>query len=167
MDDIDGRIERIYRHCNSAQRPWAFLYLLRCCCSPSRNPRTFWRVVSEHWSAFDLIPYEEFEREFARYKRRWNPSFMSHESRLVFESIPASVRVFRGGNGESAVRGLSFSLNRRVAEGFAEGHRGIRYPDPRVFEMTVSRDEIAFVCNDRDELEVVLFNIPQGGCEQA
>lgn len=107
----------------------------------------FWEVVTKSWSSFDLIPHEDFEGLFARFV----------DSAPKCE--PTRMTVFRGQNA-GAPLGLSWTLDRKVAEEFARGHRGIRNRHPVVLERVVTRDQVAFVCDDREEKEIVLLAVP-------
>ena len=108
----------------------------------------FWRVVKREWSTFDLIPHQEFERLFARF-----------DSHLDSTDAPCNLTVYRG-QSEDDGPGLSWTTSLEVAQAFARGHRGMSTPNPCVHQINVSSDEIAFTCDDRDESEVVLREIP-------
>jgi hypothetical protein len=81
--------------------------------------------------------------------------FFPPEQRQFFETLPLRVRVFRGCS-RPRVRGVSWAIDRAVAEGFARGHRGIRVPDPVVASAVIPKEYIFFATNDRSEQEVVL-----------
>lgn len=108
----------------------------------------FWEVVTEVWSGFDRIPHEEFDRLFARFASSIPPC-----------DVPETLTVYRGQDSE-VEKGLSWTLSRETAQEFARGHRGIMNKYPLVHEMEVNREHVAFVCNDRDEQEIVLKEIP-------
>lgn len=63
--------------------------------------------------------------------------------------------VYRGCSRER-VRGLSWTLDEKVAQSFARGHRGIPVPDPVVVCGEIGRKHVFGVFNDRDESEIVL-----------
>ena len=75
------------------------------------------------------------------------------------KGLPATMTVYRGQSADASP-GLSWTLDRKVAERFARGHRGMKLPNPVVLEITVSRDDVALFITDRDEAEVVLFEAP-------
>lgn len=110
---------------------------------------TFWAVTRETWNECDRIPHERFEGLFARYgaddyiKRRSLP-----------RHIGKTVTVWRG-QGHHQEVGLSWTLSREVAEKFARGLR-FRNRYPIVFRRRVSRDDILFCDDSRNEQEVVL-----------
>jgi hypothetical protein len=132
---------------SSTERPWIALEWA------SRLEWTdgdvFWEVMNEAWSSFDLIPHKEFVKAFRQFK-----AFAPREG------IPPRVTVYRGQSKNSPL-GLSWTTSRAVAESFAHGHRGIRNPYSVVYSLEVTRKQIAFLCDDREESEVVLFNIPR------
>ncbi|WP_298494827.1 hypothetical protein [uncultured Maritimibacter sp.] len=111
--------------------------------------KLFWEVVVEVWSDFDRIPHEDFARLFNRFS-----------ATKPYTGLMERLTVFRGQSGD-AQPGLSWTTKREVAEGFAHGHRGIRVPNPVVLERTISPDEIAFTCHEREEHEVVLLGLPE------
>jgi hypothetical protein len=55
--------------------------------------------------------------------------FLSEQQRKFFVELPAQVQVFRS-RSRPRVRGIAWTTDRIIAEGFARGHRGIRVPDP-------------------------------------
>jgi hypothetical protein len=115
---------------------------------PNEAGETFWQVITETWPDFDLIPHPAFEEQFRRF-RLTAPGSCAKQPCLLYR-----------GQDVSAPLGLSWTRDRAVAEGFAKGHRGILNANPVVFSYQPSPSEIAFVCDERDESEVVLLEIP-------
>ena len=74
--------------------------------------------------------------------------------------VPERLTIYRGQNTRKP-DGLSWTLDQKVAEEFARGHRGIFNPTPVVLKLDVTREQVAFVCHDREESEVVLRSIPR------
>jgi hypothetical protein len=109
----------------------------------------FWPIVSRAWSGFDRIPHEEFAEWFHIF-RRWRPKV---------EGLPRRMTVYRGQDANAPL-GLSWTRNRKVAEEFARGHRIYFNPNPIVHEIVITPGKVAFICNDRDEEEIVLRAIP-------
>jgi hypothetical protein len=64
-------------------------------------------------------------------------------------------KVYRGCS-RRRVRGLSWTLEREVAEGFARGHRHIRVPDPVIASAAISNAHIFCRINSRNEREVLI-----------
>lgn len=151
-----GVLPHLLRWHGSAERPRALLDLV----SAMRvDGAAFWRLVVEAWSGFDRIPHRDFAAAFRNYRSAWSPDAMGPADRAAFDALPAQVTIYRGQSAQAAP-GLAWSLVREVATGFAMGHRGIRVPSPAVLKTTVRRSSIAFVCTDRNEVEVVLFRKP-------
>lgn len=69
--------------------------------------------------------------------------------------LPNPLTVYRGCH-STRVRGLSWTTDCKVAEGFARGHRGIRVPDAVVASAQIPKEAIFMVCLGRQESEVVL-----------
>ncbi len=128
----------------SVQRPWKVLAW-----AETASGRAFWSVTVRAWTTFDRIPHPEFAAVFARFAEHAPPK----------QRLPERVTVYRG-QSASAPMGLSWTRDRRVAEGFARGHRNIRVPDPVVLEMEVTPAQVAFCTNARKEREVVLMAVP-------
>ena len=117
---------------------------------------TFWRTVMTEWSGFDAIDHESFFHLFYCYRRAWTPGLMHPDDRAAYAALPGRMTVYRGAD-LSAPMGLSWTLDRDIAAGFAEGHRGMMNPCPAVFTATVSPADVAFMQTERGEREVVLF----------
>ena len=146
MRDPDGVIAFVGKHGSSARRPllvseWAFQL-------PPECGEAFWQVVTACWDGFDRIPHVDYEKLFEMFSDRVPPC-----------DVPESLTVYRGQDAD-AEKGLSWTRDRKVAEAFAHGHRGLNNPNPVVLEMEVFRGDVAFTCEERDEAEVVLMRIP-------
>ena len=115
----------------SAARPLAFLALHRNVFprSTEQAGAEFWRWVANEWSGFDAIPHATFQRQFSKWRLHWDASHMPVAERRLFESLPRNTTIYRG---QRSLRkpGLSWTLDRTVAEGFARGHRGMAHPHP-------------------------------------
>src|SRR5262245_17377515 len=85
----------------------------------------FWRVWLNWWNVCDLLwlyrglVVDTLQERHARTKAY---AFQSPGDRAFYDALPSSVEVFRGGN-RSTIRGVSWTLDRKVAEGFATGKR--------------------------------------------
>lgn len=131
---------------NSAQRP--HLVVAWANDLADDDGPLFWEVVTTAWSGFDLIPHKGFADLFHRFASSVPPC-----------EVDQQVTVYRGQDAD-ADKGLSWTRDRKVAEAFAHGHRGLKNPSPMIFEMKIEPEQIAFVCHDRDEAEVVLRRLP-------
>ncbi|MGD0431197.1 MAG: hypothetical protein ABSA58_08900 [Acetobacteraceae bacterium] len=161
------------RERGSVDRTW---YVLNVCDSPvclerlglrkSDVSRFFWHFVARHWADFDGIPHAKFAAEFARHRAGWEPEIMTWghpkgtDNLRTYKGLPDSVTVYRG-QGMSQPVGLSWTLERDIAAAFASGPRGESNPEPVILTRTIARKDIAFVVNEREESEVVLFAPPK------
>lgn len=153
--DIGEAIAEIHRRCNSTSRPDAFLRLF------AKFPHvSVWPIVVENWPGFDLIPHKKFESLFRKNADTWSKNAMTGADLELYDSLPEKVTVYRGGNGSTAARGLSWTLCPEVAERFAVGHRIFFNKSPAVVELQVDKRTVAFCCTERNESEVVLFSVP-------
>ena len=157
----DDPILSALRWYGSHERPGAFLdiflenvpeYFERC--------RRFWPYVAQEWSSFDRIPHRDYARCFRAFWLGWSADCMEPEARRFYDSLPPMVTLYRGADRQSG-KGLSWTLDMETAEGFARGHRGLRYPNPTIFSARVRKSSVAFVCVDRGESECVLFRPPR------
>lgn len=130
----------------STVRPWHVLEFAQQL--GDSEGAVFWRIVTEEWSGFDLIPHAEYEKQFTRFSATAPGSANTD-----------SVSLFRGQDADAPV-GLSWTSCPNVAAGFARGHRGMRNKAPVVLETIVDCAQIAFECDDRSEHEYVLLARP-------
>ena len=87
----------------------------------------FWRWVVREWGGFDSIPHDRFRYAFQRWRPYWSLDFMSPDDRATYSHFPdEGITIFRGQDRNRRL-GLSWTINREVAEGFARGHRNFRY----------------------------------------
>lgn len=54
------------------------------------------------------------------------------------------------------IHGLSWTTDRKVAEGFVYGHRGMRVPDAVIAKTRIRKNDIITVVTDRGESEVII-----------
>jgi hypothetical protein len=71
------------------------------------------------------------------------------------EALSAAVTVYRGCS-RSRVDGISWTIDRSVADNFARGHRFIPVPDPVIATGTIARDLILAVFIERNEKELLI-----------
>jgi hypothetical protein len=117
----------------------------------------FWRAVADAWS--------DCERQFVTpedWRRMWTSrpdddlrwlNVMTDAERAEFEALPDRVRVWRGVNARNRVRGLSWTLDCRLAHWFAG-----RFEGPSVvIAGIVLRRRVLALFQARSESEVVVF----------
>jgi hypothetical protein len=115
---------------------------------PNEAGETFWQVITETWSDFDLIPHAEFEIQFARFSA--TAPGVGDSQRLC---------LFRGQDAGAPI-GLSWTSCAEVAARFAHGHRGMFNKEPVILKILAEPRDIAFTCDDREESEFVLLSRP-------
>lgn len=148
----------LLRHYGSAERPAAFAAWAEALPRAKAAGIAFWQAVAQEWSGFDAIDHPRIAALFRRFRSSRPDHFTEH--------LPAEIRIYRGQDAGDAF-GLAWTTDPVVAAGFAEGHRGIRHDDPYVYEITVTRAEVAFTCDDRGEAEIVLIRVTPEMVRQA
>jgi hypothetical protein len=136
---------------NSKRRLLAILPLIE-----DAPPKIFWAILLRTWPSCDDTWM--LKTRLLRAMKKAGPvmpELLSEHERRFFEGLPAQVPVFRGCS-RPRVRGISWTMERTIAEGFAHGHRGIRVPDPVVASALIPKDAIFFATDDRNEKEIVL-----------
>ena len=115
----------------------------------------FWPALMATWDDCDAT-WKHRKRVLWAMEKARKPAwaFFSPSQRQFFETLPPLVRVFRGCS-VRRVRGIAWTVDRAVAEGFARGHRG-RVPEPVVASALIPKEHIFFVTDERQEKEVVL-----------
>ena len=153
-------VKRALSLSESEKRPWVFLELFTYDVIIER-PETFWRTLHAEWDSFDKIPHCEFECAFEIAMLKWRKSYLRKPDLAFYSSLPNEIEVYRGAdaNGKSTI-GLSWTLDRTVAEGFARGHRGLFNPNPVVLTSAVRKCDVAGAYTDSCESEIVLFSRP-------
>ena len=141
---------------NNSTRPTAFAAWSEGL--PAEGAADFWPAVVREWPGFDRIDHRRYARLFRRFRSSRPASFIEH--------LPDQVRIYRGQDASDPF-GLAWTTDRQVAEGFADGHRGIVPDDPCVYEITVDRMDVAFSCDDRGEREIVLLRVTPEMVRQA
>ena len=77
------------------------------------------------------------------------------KDRWWWNSLPEELLVYRGCE-EGRENGLSWTLDKTVAEVFAQGHRARSLAKPQIYEKTIRKSQdVFFATNLREEQEVV------------
>jgi hypothetical protein len=128
--------------------------------------RFFWYLIARQWADFDTIPHDRLGAEFKKHRAGWEPEIMTWghpkgiDNLKTYRSLPDGVTAYRGQGANQPV-GLSWTLDLDVATRFAFGHRDARNPEPVILNLAVAKKDIAFVVNEREEAELVLFAAPK------
>ena len=128
--------------------------------------RFFWYLIARQWADFDTIPHDRLTAEFKKHRVGWEPEIMTWghpkgtDNLKTYKSLPDSVTAYRG-QGFNQPVGLSWTLDLDVAARFALGHRDAGSPTPLILSRAVAKKDIAFVVNEREEAELVLFAAPR------
>jgi hypothetical protein len=121
-------------------------------------PCLFWPTFLTVWSTCDATwPYRNevldvLKRQHAKERVT---AYLPSEAREFFNKLPPKVTVYRGCS-RDRVFGLAWTTDRSIAEGFANGHRGILVPNAVVARTAIRKEAIFFACLDRKEAEVVI-----------
>jgi hypothetical protein len=146
-------INKILRMVSSAERAEVMFALTR-----RQRAEIFWPVFFENWPNCDdtwcvrdglLELLQRCEDEAS------GLDFLPAEARAAYEALPDPARVFRGAEREK-IKGISWTTDRKIAAGFAHGHRLIEVADPVIATGLVPKWAVYGVCTDRGEADVVL-----------
>lgn len=117
----------------------------------------FWSFVADGWASFDAIERTRCARLFARYRPYWSPEILSAADRAFYNALPDDFVVYRGQNGTELPVAGAFTLSLALARRAALGRRNVRYAEPTVVSLAVSKKEIALAFADREEEAIVPF----------
>lgn len=118
----------------------------------------FWPVFHGTWSHCDgtwHLRHRLHADLLRHHARRPGIDYLQAEGRAWFDGLPDPVPVLRGCS-RQRVKGMSWTVERAVAERFAQGHRGIRVPSPIIASALVPKTAIFGVYVERQEAEIVL-----------
>lgn len=116
-----------------------------------------WRLIHTEWSDFDAIPHKAFSLLFRSLRKTWDAAFLSVDNRKFYDALPDRFTAFRGQDARQRA-GLSWTLNRDAAVGFARGHRLFFNREPVVISAQISKRNVCGAYVDRKESEIVVFN---------
>lgn len=118
----------------------------------------FWPAFIANWPDCDKGSTNRLLLKVLRRVGPCPPSYYRkydhHDRGEFFRSLPASITVYRGAS-RARIAGLSWTTNPVVAWRFARGHRGIRAPDPVVATGTISKSDILWATDCRNECEIL------------
>jgi hypothetical protein len=120
----------------------------------------FWIALAKWWSGFDAIDHETLNDLMRRRAPAWTPDCMTKKNLHKYRALPDRLTIYRGQDMAGEIK-FSWTLDARVAEGFARGHRGAKHPNPIIYVATTDKDNVALYQSERKEAEVVLFQRPK------
>jgi len=138
--------------CNSEDKAAIIYHLCR------DDSYDFMRLVKMNWSScddfYDLTPhfYNMFNDYYAAGGKIEDA--IPDEDKEWWASLPNTLTIYRGCSRER-IGGLSWTLDRKVAEQFARGHRNKKVEDPVIAETKVEKRWVWFATNAREEQEIV------------
>ena len=143
-----------WKYCDSIGRPralidWVLEHTRKGTPNDELGP-VFWELVRDWWSTFDLVEHDMFCVAFNRFKPYWKPQ-------PELKDLPERITVWRGGDRYRVRKGLSWTMDRSVAESFARGHRFIFNKYPTLLMADIDRSEVALVDSSRNESELILW----------
>jgi len=121
------------------------------------DPKQRWRVAADVWTdsenIFQNMDFWSILMKKAKLDKN-SIEFMNESERLELDSLPDTLEVYRGYDPSlSSGEGLSYSLDKKVAEFFAS-----RFcQDGRVLTRKIKKAEIFALKNSRGEREIILF----------
>jgi hypothetical protein len=162
--DAIRAIRRWSAETNSHERLAVVLELLD---APSVPAAVFWPVLLSEWSSCDVTPatWLGTERLLDLLRRHhaapWvayvepDTGFPNNDPRPFWAALPDILTVYRGCS-RSRVAEIAWTTDRKVAEGFAHGHRFIRTPDPVMAIARIAKLHVFAAFVDRGESGVLL-----------
>jgi hypothetical protein len=81
--------------------------------------------------------------------------YLNPEDKAAFASLPKHIRIYRGCS-LSCVYGFSWTTDRKIAEAFAQGHRGVSVPDPVIASLRIPKHRVLAFYTSRKENEIVV-----------
>lgn len=94
---------------------------------PRLSPAEYWKLLGEVWIDIEVIqPDQQTWLRLFQSKRPSRENLMTSEEHEMLAKMPAILEIWRGCGDESGVYGLSWTLDRKRAESFADYAIGIR-----------------------------------------
>lgn len=159
-EEVDLWFTHLITYCSSTNRLDKFLEMSAGISSNRSN--FFWSVFSQIWSICDDTweHRNQLRKEFLRFSGSGGfEGAVKHGSReeplLSIDKYQFPLTVYRGCS-VVRKRGFSWTTDRKVAEGFARGHRSIKVPYAGIASCTINRKIVLARMDDRGEHEVLL-----------
>jgi len=148
------------RFCNSYNRLDTLIVLADIFDGHLLEPSEWLRLLGEEWSICDNIAQWSFAlddtpfSDLAEYPESWRHCMMTPDELAALNALPPLVTVWRGCYAHNK-RGLSWTLDRDVAQRFPLLHRYRHVGQPLLIRAEVARDQILALKLDRNEAEVI------------
>lgn len=132
-------------------------------CTTEQRPEVLWPVFLLWWTSCDAtwdwrLPTLAVLRSLMRDSNGTDhpaEQWMEEADVEFYRSLPDEITLYRG-CARKHVKGLAWSTDRKAAEIFAHGHRGIKVPDPVIAETIFPKEKVFAVFTNRNENEVVI-----------
>lgn len=158
FEEADGIL---HRDCNSYTRLSSLIAM-----QFEVDSNDWLRLLGEWWTSCDDISERaRDEEDFSLWQSpfEWLAErpldlrhlMMTQEELAALEALPPVLTIFRGCYAINK-RGLSWSLDRSVAEGFPFKHRYTQEGQPLLVRAEVARDDVLMLKLDREEQEIVV-----------
>ncbi len=172
-----SHINRIYRHKidavakAKANRDWStyvFLYekpyrldalLAAAKYGLKDKPSAFWKLLGSVW-----IGTENAHQHPIKWRQLWKEAIegrqacMSEEDLRIFDSLPEQIQVWRGTSHKRGLAGLSWTLDERIAVGFARRFCS-ESRVPLLAKGMVEKSDVLAYFGERDEQEIVSMKV--------
>ena len=168
------RVEKAFAERRYAQVPWLYerpfrltsLWGLRWQLPPSK----YWRLLMDLWVDAEVVSPHRLDWlnaiTYSRLAYCRDRYFMNAQERRRLENLPPVVTIYRGVTNDptrSTVRGISWTLDQKVADRFAHRFADPKMDFPHVLETQIPKDRIIAYTNRRREREVIIHprNLPK------
>ncbi|MER8375783.1 hypothetical protein NKH19_27265 [Mesorhizobium sp. M1338] len=84
--------------------------------------------------------------------------FLEGQDRVFYDQLPDVIQIYRGCS-RDRLHGLSWTTDRRIAESFARGHRGVPVPEPVVARVSIPKSAVLAISIERGESECLSIRI--------
>jgi hypothetical protein len=105
---------------------------------------------------YNQIDYVELKKLFSS-NRKFRENLMTVEEQNYLCNLPDLIRIYRGG-GEKELEngfGISWTLNKDIAQKFASIKRNLSLDKMVVHELKINKDKVVAFINSRDEEEII------------
>ena len=132
---------------------------------PRLSDQEYWKILREVWTGAEVVlPDKQVWLRLLQWRRPGREHLMTGVERTALAAMPAEIKIWRGCGDRSAVRGLSWTLDRDRAVSFAEracGERirhltGLCGTTPLLVEATCYKSDVLAYITEREEAELVV-----------